>query len=42
MLKLPEISENNGSTHTIYGPTKRDWKSDLSNLQTKWKKLKMY
>ena len=38
MLKLLDISEIKDSTHTIYWPTK----SDLSNLQTRRKKLKKY
>ena len=40
MFKLLDISEIKGSTHTIYWPTKRDWKSDLRNLQTRQKKAK--
>ena len=42
MLKLLDISETKDSTHKIYWPTKKDKKSDLSNLQTRWKKLKKY
>ena len=36
-LKLLDICRIKGSIHTIYWPKKRDWKSDLSNLQTRWK-----
>ena len=38
MLKFLYISETKDSTHTIYWTTK----SNLSNLQTRWKKLKKY
>ena len=40
MSKLLDISEIKGSTHTIYRPTKRESKSDLKNLQTRWKNAK--
>ena len=40
MFKLLGISEVKGSTYTIYWPTKRDWKSDFNNLQTRWKQAK--
>ena len=40
MLKLLDISEIKGSSHTIYWATKNDELSDFSNLQTGWKKLK--
>ena len=43
MPKLLDISEIKDLTHTINLMTnKKGIKSDMSNLQTRWKKLRMY